>query len=273
MSTPDNSATQQKPNADSLEQKVKAVMATSTFDEETGKVTLPDDIKDKVDADTLFAVGLEHRRRNTQSGYTKSRQNLKAVEAERDTLTELLSYTKSRQNLKAVEAERDTLTELLSGTAKVEIPKEEQERLETLKYEDPDKWRKEIDSIEKKAIGDSRAKIAELTGEAKGAAEQTFEVDRRQQVLSEFNESAEVQITEELIAQEVPPRITNKLAEGKISFEKFLEEVAAYVGKGKVVNNEETLEQPNLGNLAGGKTPGDAKAEESTSKQYKDTVY
>jgi len=29
MSTPDNSATQQKPNADSLEQKVKAVMATS----------------------------------------------------------------------------------------------------------------------------------------------------------------------------------------------------------------------------------------------------
>ena len=146
MSTPENkSATQQ--TADSLEQKVKDVMSKSSFDEKTGKVTLSDDLAKSLDEDTLFAVTAEHRRRNTQAGYTKGQQLIKTQAAE-----------------------IEKLTELLSGNVQVEIPKEDKARLDALKYEDPDAWRKEMDSIEGKAISESRAKLAELTDEVKGAA-------------------------------------------------------------------------------------------------------
>jgi len=251
MSTPSTKdATQQQSSADSLEQKVKAVMATSKFDVETGKVTLPEDIKNTVDADTLYAVTLEHRRRNTQA-----------------------SYTTNQQKNKALEAENSKLTEILSGATHVEIPKEDQERLGELMYEDPVAWRKEMDAIEKKSIGEHRAKIAELTGEAKDAAGQSFELDRRQQVLKDFNDSAKVTITEELIANEVPPRITNKLAKGEISFEDFLQEVATYVGKDKVVGNETTLDQPNMNNLGGKDIPDNLKPEKGLAENYKNDVY
>lgn len=183
------------------------------------------------------------------------------------------AYTKGQQQLKAIEAERDKLVELLSGTVAPVIPAEDKERLENLKFDDPEAWRKEITALENKAISESREKIANLTGEAKSSAERQFELDRRQQVLEEFNASAEVQITDEIIADEVPPRITKKLEEGKISFEEFLDEVATYLGKSKVVKNEDTLNQPNISSLGGKNTPSTAKANESLAAQYAKDVY
>lgn len=252
MSIPElNTATPETQNAqDSLEQKVTAIISQSTYDAETNKVSLPDKLKDTLNADILYAITLEHRRRNTQS-----------------------SYTKNQQKTKALEAENSKLAELVSGVSKVEIPKEDLDRLDALMYEDPQKWRKELDIVEKKAIGETKAKIAELTSEAKDAAEVSFELNRREQVLSLFNESAELQITEELIANEVPPRITKKLAEGKVTFEEFLDEVAIYVGKGKVIKNEDILDQPNMGDLGGSKTPDNTKSDKGLAEKYKADLY
>ncbi len=192
----------------------------------------------------------EQRRKDTQAGYTKGQQAIKALEAEK---AELLKQ--------------------LQATTQVTISTEEQESLDSLKYENPEAWRERINSLEKEARSKSRANLDELTGKAREAAEQSFELERRQQVLKEFNDSAKVAITEELIASEVPPRITNKLANGTVTFEEFLSEVSDYVNSGKVIGNPETLNQPDMGTLGGGKTPTDMKPEASLSTNYAKDLY
>ena len=67
--------------------------------------------------------------------------------------------------------------------------------------------------------------------------------------------------------------ISSKLAEGKITFEEFLKETSDYLKKGKVVGNEKTLDQPNMGDMAGGKTPSDTKPEKSLSESYGNDLY
>ena len=203
---------------------------------------------------------------------TPSVEELLEIERKRRKDTQS-AYTKGQQTLKALEAENAKLLELLSSQSQVAIPKEDQERLDNLMYEDPKAWRQELTELENKAISETRAKIASLTGEAKGAAEQQFELERRQQVLEEFNASSDVQITEALIADEVPPRITRKLAEGKITFEDFLQEVATYVSKGKIIKNDDIVGHPSLSDLGGGNTPSGAEAEKSIASQYKNDTY
>lgn len=182
-------------------------------------------------------------------------------------------YTKGQQTIKAQEAEIATLKEQIAARTTVSISTEEQASLDALKYEDPDAWRKQMNALEIKTKGESRANLEELTGEARKAAEHTFELDRRQQVLKEHNESAEVAITDEVIANDVPPRITNKLVEGKITFEEYLENISTYLATGKVVKNEETLEQPNMSGMGGGVTPDGTKAEASAASKYANDLY
>lgn len=183
------------------------------------------------------------------------------------------AYTKGQQTIKALEAEKAELLKQLQSSTKVTLSTEEQESLDSLKYEDPEAWREKMNSLEHKAKNESNANLEELTGKAREAAVHSFELERRQQVLKEFNESAETAITEELIQNEVPPRITNKLAQGEISFEEFLEEVSTYTGKGKAVSNPSTLNQPNMGNLGGGTTPTNMAPEKTLSESYSNDIY
>jgi len=183
------------------------------------------------------------------------------------------SYTKGQQSISSLKAENAKLLEQLEATSTVSISAEDQETLDALKYEDPEAWRSKLNSLESKAKTETTAKLAELTSEAKGAAEAQFELSRRTQVLKEFNDSASVAITDELIANDVPPRISNKLAKGTITFEEFLTEVQTYVTAGKVVANDKTLAQPNMGHMGGGVTPQDMKPEKSLSKNYSGDMY
>jgi hypothetical protein len=249
MSNPLENATQQKSVGSTLEDRVKEVVGQFKT-EEDGSITFPDELKKTLDPDTLFAATAEHRRRSTQTGYTKGQQKLKAQEAE-------------------IAALRDQL----AGVTKVQISKEDQQELDKLKYDDPDKWRTRLNELETASMGESRAKLEELTGEARKAAEVQFELERRQTILDEFNASAEIQITDEVIRNDVPPRITSKLEQGKVTWEEFLQEVATYLGKGRTVKQEEILDGPDLGKVVGGKTPGKETLEKSLSESYSKDTY
>jgi len=243
-SNPENAATiDEKPVSATVSSIVKEI----TTDED-GNYVFPENAE--LTPELQFAATAEKRRRDAQA-----------------------TYTKQQQSIKALEAEKAKLLEQLAGKAQPELTLEQQEELDTLKYEDPDAWRRKMNQIEYEATSRYNESIANLTGEAKAAAEQQFELERRQQVLSEFNDSHEIAITDELIANDVPPRITKKLEDGKISFEDFLEEVATYVAKPKTVQNEKTLKQPNLSNISGGKTPDTSRADANISSSYASTIF
>jgi len=55
-----------------------------------------------------------------------------------------------------------------------------------------------------------------------------------------------------VVANDIPPRITNKLKNGEVTFEEFLSEAGAYLDKGKVASNESDPALPELHKETGG---------------------
>lgn len=236
MSTPDNTDTQT--TEQSYEERVNALVGEM----QTEGWQAPEDL----DQALLYAANAEKRRRDTQS-----------------------QYTKSQQQLKAAETRANKLAEKLEGAIMESLPLKQQTRLEELKATDPDMWKAELEKLEASAKG----ALAKELDDINKAATQVSEEERRLAVLSEFQE-ANPDITPEMIDEDVPPRITKKLAEGKITFEQFLEESAKFLRAGKVIDRgEEAPGFVDLGKAAGGSRPGENDQDKAATDSYAKEVY
>jgi len=179
------------------------------------------------------------------------------------------AYTKSQQELKATKAKLEALEKLT--TPKVELDEAKKTELEDLKFSDPDKWRAELNRLELEA---KSAYNATLT-EAEKLANQQSELETRAQVLNDFLVSnPNVTINDDVINNDVPPRITKKLDSGEITFNDFLVEVTEFLSSPKVVGDgNTTLSQPNLGKIAGDSKPSSNAVNLDIAQIYNDTIY
>lgn len=160
------------------------------------------------------------------------------------------SYTKSQQELKAAKAKLEALEKLTAP--KIEVDAQTQQELEDLKFSDPEAWRNKMNRLETEA----RQKHSEALDVAASEAIKQDTVERRAQVLAEFNQSHGLNITDETIQFDVPPRLTKQLESGELGFEDYLYKVADYLGTPKKVGDtNKVLGQPNLGNAGGDDTP------------------
>ena len=172
------------------------------------------------------------------------------------------AYTKSQQALKAANAKLAILEQLTQP--QIELDAATQKELDDLKFSDPDAWRAKMNNLELEA----KRKHQTVLSEAEKQAAYQAELDRRAQVLEEYNAShPTMPITDEVIQYDVPARITKRLESGEITFDEYLQEVHNFIYTPKTVGTpNKTLGQPNLGNLGGGNTPG----ENSGSKDFVD---
>lgn len=179
------------------------------------------------------------------------------------------AYTKSQQELKAAKAKVDVLEKLT--TPQIQIDAETQKELDDLKYSDPDAWRTKMNNLEL----DARSTHQNLISAAEQQAAIQAEMERRTQVLNEYNRSHPgFEITDEVIQLDVPTRITKKLESGELSFDDFLGEVKEFLYTPKKVGTtNKTLGQPNLGNLGGGDTPSDTAMSKDIVANYKNIAY
>ena len=93
-------------------------------------------------------------------------------------------------------------------------------------------------------------------------------------MLNTFNqEHSDIKITDDVIVNDIPPRINNKLEKGEISFEEFLSEVYTYLKKGKATKNEPVMGQPDLSKSGGGLTPDKANDKKNSSSSYETEIY
>ncbi len=226
-----------------FESRVNTAITATTKDAE-GKLVLPEG----TDEATAFAVRSELRRRDTQSAYTKSQQSNKALTAENTQL--------------AASWENDAVSNL-SNT--------EQARLEELKVQDPDAWRTEIATIE----DSKRVKFKEKRKLISEEASQGTELERRGLQLEQFNiDNPNVQITDDVIQNDIPPRITRKLEQGEIQFDEYLEEVKTYLGKGKkLAPGAKPEEEPNFAGSRGSRTPTDEAINAQSSNDYTKEIF
>jgi hypothetical protein len=174
-------------------------------------------------------------------------------------------FTKTTQELKVTKAKVEALAKLTQP--KVELDEATAAELEELKFSDPEAWRAKVNSLEAEA---NKKHLESLSEVEKQAALQA-ELERRAQVLEDFNQRhPELQINDDVINSDIPPRFTKKLESGAISFEDFLNEVAEYLKTPKVIGSKDkTLEQPNLGKIGGDNTPTKGAIERDLIADYK----
>ncbi|MCI4437403.1 MAG: hypothetical protein JHC33_11410 [Ignisphaera sp.] len=176
---------------------------------EDGKFVYPENTPDHL----KLAVAAEKKFRDTQSGYTKAQTRLKQIEEENKALQEQLAKLATQQGL----------------------PKEEVERLEALKNEDPDAWYVERQKAEQQY---ATKHVEALTAEQ--------EIRNRMAYLDRINADREFKITPDVLDNDIPARINNRLINREVSFEAYIGEVIEYLNKGKAVTNPETPATTNL---------------------------
>jgi hypothetical protein len=212
-----------------------------------GKYVLPKGLSPEV----KHAAILEKRRRDTQSEFTKIAQAKKALEVENNALKK-----------KAV------------GSVKIELTAEQAEELDDLKFSDPEAWRKKMNKYEREAHAKQEKELEEEIAKVSSDALAKDELERRKEVLIEFNrEHPDFQLDDEVIQNDIPPRITKRLETGEISFEAFLNEVYEYTKTGKTVYQEKTRNQPNLSKVGGGSKPDKHAEKEDIILSYNKEVF
>jgi hypothetical protein len=226
-----------------FESKVNEVIASTTRDE-AGKLVLPEGI----DEGLAYAARAEIRRKDTQSAYTKNQQRMKTLEAENEQL--------------ASSWERDAVSNLSSA---------EQARLEELKVQDPDSWRAEIGALEEA----KRTKFKEQRQAISEEASKSTELERREAQLAQFNkDNPDLQITDDLINNDIPPRITRKLEKGEVSFEEYLAEVKSYLSKGKkIAPGTKAPDEPDFNGTRGSTTPTQEALAAQSSNDYNSEIF
>lgn len=177
---------------------------------------------------------------------------------------------KTQHSLQATELERDALKTRLTSKAQITISAEEQEELDELKFKDPESWRTKMNELEQRATEQTQTELAEVSN----SVTQEAELIRRKQVLAEFEtEHPGFQIDDDVIANDIPPRITNKLANDEVTFEQFLQEAYTYLSKDKVIVNEEVNEEPDLNNIGGSHTPSKTAQAKDMTTSYDNEIY
>lgn len=170
------------------------------------------------------------------------------------------AYTKSRQEIAELKAK---LT--VSGVGNdIVLPDELRDELEELKYSDPDAWREKLSSLEQEHNTKYNETVKQLT-----------ELEQRQIVFHDFSMShPDNLLTDEVVQNDVPPRITKKLEKGEITFEEFLKEAYEFLKTPKVIGDGNTAPgQPNLGKVGGGSLPSDSASAKIIAESYKNEIY
>jgi hypothetical protein len=238
MSNPDGAAAQATSEETSSGQlsfadQVNNLVNSADVDDK-GNLVLPQD--STVPEEVFYAATLEKRRRDTQSALGKTSQKLAA---------------ESKM--------REELEKRVAAQVKLDMSPEDSERLDALKYDDPEAWRVEMNKLEQKATTTVQEELNTLSTEASRHAELT----RRAQVLEDFNSKAAIPITDEVLENDIPPRISRQLEKGEITFEEFLAKAEDYLVTPKKVADTKLAAQPNLGKAGGGADP----AAEAVAKQ------
>lgn len=223
-------------NAEDLQSLINKAVKEVTVDD-NGKYVYPDNMDPVMKA----AVAATKSYRDNQSGFTKSQQALKEAEAEAQAL-------------------RKKLADVTSGN--LELSNDERDELEDLKQSNPDAWRTRLNEIELESKQAIKQELDSVTEEVREKASAEYELERRYKYLDEFNEDRDVKITPELLDNDIPPRLTAKLADKTYTFEEFLDAVSDYLDKGKVVGNTKAEVTTDLNKANGSSAPGVGKSSE-----------
>jgi len=231
---------------ETFETKVNGIVSTMTQAED-GNWVIPE-AAGELDEPTQYAVNSERRRRDTQS-----------------------SHAKQNDELLATRAERDALAKEWEASGSLNLTAEQSQELEVLKATDPDAWKDKLDGYTTAHATVVKEKRAEISA----TATKTSELATRQDTLNKFNEeNPNIVITDEFIANEVPPKFLKELEAGSVTFSAFLDKVKGFVEAGKVLETGAVVKpEVDLGALGGSTTPSSDAVNRAATESYENETY
>lgn len=240
MSTPEEQSA-----TPSFSDRVNEVVNSMTQDDK-GNWQLPEGVTDEA---VIYGANAERRRRDTQSSYTKL----------------------SQENIRLT-AETKLLADAWATDFSAKLDPKVQAELEDLKITDPDAWRSKLNELEQQRQASFNEQRTSIQQKAQGESE----LDYRTRLLADFSTAnPELQLTDDVIKNDIPPRLTNQLEKGEISFGDFLEKTKEYLTKGRVVapTTEKPNAEKNLGKVAGSDHPSDDAVSRQLSNQYNEEIF
>ena len=185
----------------------------------------------------------------------------KSKKVARDTQS---GFTKSRQELAALKAENTVLQGEAQQAGPV-LTDEQASELEELKFSDPDEWRRKANEYETQAKQSRETKIAETR------AAMTVEERKAERVeqLKTFTAETGITLDDDVLANDIPPRITKQLEDGKIDFKEFLNQAAGFLKADKVVaNSGSTDTAPGFDDVSGSATADNKSTQTDFVQEY-----
>lgn len=163
------------------------------------------------------------------------------------------AYTKQMEEVAALKAMNEQLTAKVKTTPSASISDEQAQELDNLKFEDPDAWRAKLNEYDTQASRQLQEELVKMEQESSKQAE----IERRKIVLAQFNaQNPQLNLTDEVIIDNVPPRIIKQLETGEIAFDDFLAKAKTYITTPKVLDSGTVLAaEPNMGQLQGSANP------------------
>jgi ribosome-binding ATPase YchF (GTP1/OBG family) len=212
--------------------------------DEKGKLQLPDELSD-VEKELIRQA---KRTRDAQRALSKAQQEKASLEAKANAL---------REKMNDVTIDDFNLTP------------EEEHALNSLKTNDPEKYRKVMNELEAEVKQKRQEEIDKLLEDAGKEALNKVEAENRLKILQEFRQAnPDIQLTDEMLVEEVPPRFQKELNAGKYDFQTYLSKVVEYLRTTKVLPTPGNTEKHNLSNMAGGTNPGKEAAEKQGKLDY-----
>lgn len=208
-------------------------------------------------SDTLVAGDTTTTNQDAQT--TQSTEAKPEVDWEKRYKDTQVGYTKSRQEIATLKAK------LAVAQKQPQLTDAQKDELEDLKYKNPDEWFKKMKELEDVSAREYETQLAAATSELS-------EKEQRVLVLEEFKHSHPgFHIDDDVLTYDVPKRITEKL--GKIPFEEFLTEVHEFLTAPKAIANTEVTKTPNLSKVGGNSTVSTVATNDDIRQSYKNEVY
>lgn len=230
-----------------FQEKVSALVSKMVKTDE-GKWELPEEAAEGVDEPTMYAVTSERRYRDTQGAYTKAQQEAKKNEAIAAGFQERL-----------LESE-------------VVLTKEQKFELADLRKTDPEAWRAKLNEYE----AANKANLTTELEEIRTKSSNKGELEIRKDQMAVFSEETGIVLTDEVIANDLPPRFLKELSEGKVTFEEFLVNAGEFIKAEKVIQGADESTDDNtkdLSRVAGGHEPAKDAQEGDFEESYKETIF
>ena len=157
--------------------------------------------------------------------------------------------------------------------SEVLLTKEQKFELNDLKKTNPEKWRSKLNEYEEA----NKVNLETELDEIRKTSANKSELEVRKEQMAAWSESTGITLTDDVVANDLPPRFIKELEAGNATFEEFLEKAGNFLKAEKVIQgstDDVKDDTKNLSKVAGGSEPSKRAQEGDFVETYeKDTIF